>query len=69
MYQLAPTAMKLQKQRILFVSSNAFDVLGAKSFGFKVCWINRARAPLDPLGPKPDIVVRGFDELEAVIGA
>lgn len=68
-YQLAPTAMKLQKQRILFVSSNAFDVLGAKSFGFRVCWINRAGAPLDPLGPEPDIVVRGFDELEAVITA
>jgi len=68
-YRLAPTAMKLQKQRILFVSSNAFDVLGAKSFGFRVCWINRAGAPLDPLGPEPDIVVRGFDELEAVITA
>jgi 2-haloacid dehalogenase len=68
-YQLAPKAMKLQKQRILFVSSNAFDVLGAKSFGFRVCWINRAGAPLDPLGPEPDIVVRGFDELETVITA
>ncbi len=68
-YQLAPTAMKLQKQRILFVSSNAFDVLGAKSFGFRVCWINRSGAPLDPLGPEPDIVVRSFDELEAVITA
>jgi 2-haloacid dehalogenase len=68
-YQLAPTAMKLRKERILFVSSNAFDVLGAKSFGFKVCWINRAGAPLDPLGPGPDVVVKGFDELEAVIRA
>lgn len=68
-YQLAPAAMKLQKRQILFVSSNAFDVLGAKSFGFRVCWINRAGAPLDPLGPEPDIVVRGFDELEAVITA
>jgi FMN phosphatase YigB (HAD superfamily) len=41
----------------------------AKSFGFRVCWINRAGAPLDPLGPEPDIVVKGFDELEAVITA
>jgi len=66
-YQLAPRSMRLQKQQILFVSSNSFDVLGAKSFGFKVCWINRAGAPLDPLGPRPDIVVTNFDELETAV--
>lgn len=66
-YQLAPKAMKLQKHEILFVSSNSFDVLGAKSFGFKVCWINRAGAPLDPLGPTPDMAVKSFNELEAAI--
>jgi 2-haloacid dehalogenase len=62
-YQLAVTKMKLRKEEILFVSSNSFDVVGAKSFGFKVCWINRTGAPLDPLGPKPDLVVRTIDEL------
>ena len=61
-YQLAPKRMKLKKGEILFVSSNSFDVVGAKSFGFKVCWINRTGAPLDPLGPKPDLVVRTIDE-------
>ena len=66
-YRLAPTAMKLRNQEILFVSSNAFDVLGAKSFGFRVCWINRTGAPLDPLGPRPDIVVRSFEELATAV--
>lgn len=66
-YQLAPRVMKLRKQEILFVSSNSFDVLGAKSFGFTVCWINRAGAPLDPLGPRPDVVVKNFDELETAV--
>jgi len=66
-YQLALRAMRLPKQRILFVSSNAFDVVGAKSFGFKVCWINRAGVPLDPLGPKPDLMVKNFDELETAV--
>jgi 2-haloacid dehalogenase len=59
--------MKLRKEEILFVSSNSFDVVGAKSFGFKVCWINRTGAPLDPLGPKPDLVVRTFDELSTAL--
>lgn len=62
-YQLAPKHMRLQKSEILFVSSNSFDVVGAKSFGFKVCWINRIGSPLDPLGPKPGLVVKSFDEL------
>jgi 2-haloacid dehalogenase len=64
-YRLAVTHMKLQKQAMLFVSSNAFDVVGAGSFGFRVCWINRAQAPLDPLGPKPDLVVSNLEELGA----
>ena len=66
-YQLAVTKMKLRKEEILFVSSNSFDVVGAKSFGFKVCWINRTGAPLDPLGPKPDLVLRTFDELSMAL--
>ncbi|MGH9896507.1 MAG: haloacid dehalogenase type II, partial [bacterium] len=66
-YRLALTATKLRNQQILFVSSNSFDVLGAKSFGFKVCWINRTGAPLDPLGPRPDIVVRSFEELATAV--
>ena len=66
-YLLAPRRMKLKKGEILFVSSNSFDVVGAKSFGFKVCWVNRTGAPPDPLGPKPDHVVRTFDELSMAL--
>lgn len=55
--------MRLQKTEILFVSSNPFDMMGAKNFGFKVCWIDRRGVPLDSLGPKPELVVKSFDEL------
>jgi 2-haloacid dehalogenase len=64
-YQLAVKHMRRPGREILFVSSNSFDVLGAKRFGFKVCWVNRAGTPLDPLGPKPDLHVGGLDELRA----
>ena len=66
-YQLAPRRMRMKKEEILFVSSNSFDVIGAKSFGFRVCWINRTGAPLDALGPKPDLVVGSFDELRTAL--
>jgi 2-haloacid dehalogenase len=67
-YDLAPKHMKVRKNDILFVSSNSFDVIGAKAFGFRVCWINRTGAPLDPLGPKPDLTVKSFDELVTALG-
>jgi 2-haloacid dehalogenase len=66
-YQLALRHMPLKKGEILFVSSNSFDVAGAKNFGFKVCWISRTGIPLDPLGLKPDLIVRGFDDLVGAI--
>ena len=62
-YRLAPKRMRLRKNQILFVSSNPFDIAGAKNFGFKVCWINRSELPLDPLCPKPELVVKSFDGL------
>lgn len=66
-YRLALKQMRLQKNEILFVSSNSFDVVGSKNFGFKVCWINRPGIPLDPLGPKPDLIAKSFDELVETI--
>ena len=37
--------------------------MGAKSFGFTVYWINRAGAPLDSLGLRPDSIVKSLDEV------
>lgn len=54
---------KLAAERIGFVSSNCWDALGAKSYGFRVYWVNRARAPLDRLGFRPDAVLRSLDEI------
>jgi len=62
-YELAPKKLGVAKERIGFVSSNCWDALGAKSFGFTVFWINRARAPLDRLGFAPDRVVERLDEI------
>jgi 2-haloacid dehalogenase len=60
-YQLAVDALKTED--IAFVSSNCWDALGAKSFGFTVHWINRAGAPVDRLGFQPDSIVKSLDEI------
>ena len=62
-YDLAVRKLKIDRQRIGFVSSNCWDALGAKSFGFTVFWINRAGAPVDRLGFEPDRIVSGLDEI------
>jgi len=62
-YDLAVRRLGVRKERIGFVSSNCWDALGAKSYGFKVYWINRGGAPLDRLGFAPDAQVRSLAEL------
>ena len=49
--------------KIGFVSSNCWDAIGAKSYGFNVYWINRAGAPVDRLGFKPDRILKSLDEI------
>jgi 2-haloacid dehalogenase len=62
-YELAVRRLKVAKEEIGFVSSNCWDALGAKSFGFQVFWVNRSGAPLDRLGFKPDRIVASLAEL------
>jgi 2-haloacid dehalogenase len=62
-YELAPNALGLPREAIVFVSSNAFDVMGAKAYGFQVAWINRTGAQTDELGLEPDIVLSQLDHL------
>lgn len=60
-YQLAVD--RLGTRNIGFVSSNCWDALGAKSFGFAVYWINRTGAPVDRLGFEPDRIGKSLDEV------
>ena len=62
-YQLAVDRLGIPQDDIGFVSSNGWDALGAKSFGFQVWWINRTGAPVDRLGFRPDRIVKGLDEV------
>jgi 2-haloacid dehalogenase len=62
-YELAVKRLAVPKDRIGFVSSNCWDALGAKSYGFRVYWINRGGAPVDQLGFTPDEQVKSLDEI------
>ena len=52
-YQLLIDAFPVQKHEVLFVSSNAWDALAAKWFGFDVFWVNRLGHPFEEIGERP----------------
>jgi 2-haloacid dehalogenase len=62
-YALAPEILHLPASEILFVSSNWWDVAGAKAFGYKVCWCNRYDVKADHLGFPADMTVFGLDQI------
>ena len=50
-------------EEILFVSSNSWDVAGAKSFGYKVCWCNRSQGHMEHLGFSADLTISRLDQI------
>lgn len=53
-YELLLKNFPVSKKEILFVSSNAWDALAAKWYGFDVFWVNRMNHPFEELGERPD---------------
>ena len=52
-YGLVQQTTSVHKDEVLFVSSNAWDALGATWFGFKTHWVNRQGLPFEALTPQP----------------
>jgi len=66
-YELLLKAFPVQKHEVLFVSSNAWDALAAKWFGFDVFWVNRLGHPFEEIGEKPTYEGKSLTEvLEAL---
>ena len=53
-YELLLKTFPIKKEEVLFVSSNAWDALAAKWFGFDVFWVNRLGHPFEEIGERPN---------------
>ncbi|PYN90788.1 MAG: haloacid dehalogenase type II [Candidatus Rokuibacteriota bacterium] len=62
-YALGPETLGASAGELLFVSSNGWDVAGAKAFGYQVAWCNRSGAPEEELGVRADLIVDALDRL------
>jgi 2-haloacid dehalogenase len=65
-YELADAACSLPRDRILFVSSNGWDVAGAAAFGLPTAWVNRGAGAPERLDAGPTLTV---DDLVALAEA
>lgn len=66
-YALVSKYFPVPANEILFVSSNAWDALGATWFGFATLWVNRQGLPGETIGPAPDYVGTDLTQVLRVI--
>ncbi|HRD84619.1 MAG TPA: haloacid dehalogenase type II [Rubrivivax sp.] len=59
-YALGPRALGLPARDILFVSSNAWDAIGATWYGYTTLWVNRGGAAPEQLGTDPSYTGRSL---------
>jgi 2-haloacid dehalogenase len=62
-YALGPATLGLPAREILFVSSNAWDAVGATWSGYTTLWINRTGAPPEQLGTEPSFTGRSLRDV------
>ena len=67
-YSLGTESLRLPASEILFVSSNSWDVSGAKAYGYTVCWCNRQNQDAEFLEGAPDLTVTRLDQIANLIG-
>ena len=63
-YALGEQATGFAARDIVFVSSNAWDALGASWYGYQTLWVNRYHLPFEELGTQP---TRTGRDLRAVL--
>lgn len=62
-YELLLTTFPIKKEEVLFVSSNAWDALAARWFGYDVFWVNRLNHPFEEIGEKPNFEGKSLSEV------
>ena len=76
-YALVEKLLGVPTAELLFVSSNGFDVVGAKAFGFATAWVRRGagassmfgmlRGRAEELGHRPDHTVSALTDLPGLV--
>ena len=66
-YRLAVDELKVEKSKIAFQSSNAWDAAGANAYGFNVVWVNRFKQKPARLNTSVDIELTDLEKLPELL--
>ena len=66
-YDLPIKKYKIEKNEIIFLSANTWDVSGAGNYGFNSIWVNRNDGVFDNLDYKPKNEIKNLSELIKLI--
>jgi len=67
-YRMAAGVLGLEVGQCLMVSSNSFDVMGARTCGFRAAYVNRNQLPYEDSRYQPDLVADDFNHLADQLG-
>jgi 2-haloacid dehalogenase len=67
-YEYLAIELRAEKEMIWLISSNPFDVIGAKACGLRTAWVQRdPKRVFDPWEFEPDAIVHSLTELKDVL--
>ena len=66
-YDLVERKINIKKDKVVFFSSNAWDMHAAANYGFKTIWVNRFDGKLERLPGKPNAIVKSLDNIDQLI--
>jgi len=67
-YQMACDDLNVTKERVCFMSSNAWDAWAAANFGFQVVWVNRFNQPPERLPGTLRETIQDLNTLPVLLG-
>ena len=66
-YEYLSAELRTTNEMVWLISSNPFDVIGAKACGLRTAWVQRdAKRIFDPWEFKPDVVIHNLAELKNI---
>jgi len=66
-YDMPIKKYKLQKEEVVFLSSNTWDVSGGGNYGYNSIWINRNNNIFDNLDFKPNKEIKSLNQLLEIL--
>ena len=66
-YDMPIKKYQIQKNEVVFLSANTWDVSGAGNYGYNSIWVNRNKNIFDNLDYKPNSEIKDLSELLGII--